>query len=286
MFTPRPTGHDDQSNPYAPPQTEYPEQRFRHLGARHKFSVEDIAAWSWSLYKARFTHCLGAFWGVIAINWICQIAIVVVDGGIAALRDQTLSRLSQFASIFVSVVVTVWLTIGQNLAFLKIARGEGVSLEDIFSGGRLILTAILSGIIVVAILAAPMLALEELVVILLEMIVDGPSLAGVLGILAGCAACAMAMVYLFVRLGLFLFVVLDQNSGVFASLATTWRLGRRRVATVFLVYLLWVTIFLAGGLMCCVGWVFTLPFCSLLLAVTYHALADWGSDLAPSRVTP
>lgn len=274
MTTPPPIGTDDQANPYAPPQAGHVDQQFRQLGGGPQFSVEDIARFSWLIYKARFIHCVGAFWGVVAINWLCQMAIVVMDEGIASLRDQTLSRLSQFASIFLSIVVAVWLTIGQNLAFLKIARGQAVALEDIFAGGRFVLTAILAGILVVGILAAPLAVLEALVGALWAMMVDGPSLWGVLGVLAGCLASALAIVYLFVRLGLFLFVVVDQNVGALSSLALTWRLGSRRVATIFLVYLLSVTINLAGVLTLCVGWIFTLPFCSLMLAVTYHALVS------------
>jgi hypothetical protein len=284
MESQRPTEADDQANPYAPPQSAFVERQPRFSGGRPQFSVEDIAGWSWSLYKARFAHCLGAFWGAFTINWLCQMSIVFLDEGIASLRDPTLSRLSQFVSIFVSFVVAVWLTIGQNLTFLKIARGEVITLQDLFAGGRFVLTTILAGLALVALLAAPLLVLDLLLRGFLTMIVAGPSLGGVLGILVGCLAALVAILYLFMRLGFFVFVVIDQNAGVFSSLATAWRLCSGHLATIVLVYLLWLTVNLAGVLMLCVGWIFTLPFCSLMLAVTYHALTGWGAVFGGSTL--
>ena len=49
---------------------------------------------------------------------------------------------------------------------------------------------------------------------------------------------------------------------------------RGHVATVFLVYLAYLTINLAGLLTFCAGLFFTLPWTNLLLAVTYDALSE------------
>lgn len=285
MATPEPTRQDEEVNPFAPPQaadTSY--HGLPHLGGRPHFTVESIGAWTWRIYRTRFTQCVGVFWGVVALTWLCQLALGAAADGIASLRDQSLSMLAQFGSIFLGFVVAMWLSIGQNLAFLKIARGEPIALEDIFSGGRLVLTVILASILVVAILAVPLSLLQTLVIALLNVIVTGPSLLGVLAILAACLASIAAIVYLFVRLGLFMFVIIDQSAGVLSSLAIIWRLGTRRVATIFLVYMLWLTINLAGLLVCCMGLVFTFPFGSLMLAVTYHALVSSWAVAAPATI--
>jgi uncharacterized membrane protein len=86
------------------------------------------------------------------------------------------------------------------------------------------------------------------------------------------------------RLGLFIYVVIDQNAGVFSSLALAWQLCKGRMANLALVYLLVVTVNLAGFLMFCVGLIFTLPFCSLILAVTYRALTGWGTVFGGSAL--
>jgi hypothetical protein len=281
MVSPEPTGPDDHANPYAPPQTGHVEQNFRKLRGSPQFSIEEIAAWTWSVYKGRFTHCLGAFWGVFVINWLCQMSIVLVDSAIASLHDQTLGRLSQFASMFGSLVVAVWLTVGQNIAFLKIARGEAITIEHILGGGRYVLTAFLAGIVLVALLAVPLLVLEALGALFLAMLAQGLSAAGLLSLFAGALISIIILIYIFVRLSLFLYVVIDANAGVFSSLAIIWKLGGGRVATIFLAYLLWVTVNLAGFLALCAGLVLTLPLGSLLLAVTYHALADWNVERQP-----
>ena len=253
------------------------DQQFRLAAGRPQFTVEDVAGWSWSIYKARFSHCLGAYWGVFTINWLCQMSLVLIDGGIASLRDPMLSLLSQFISFFLSFVVAVWLTIGQNFAFLRIARGQVVAVEHIFRGGRFVLTTILAGIAVFALLAVPGSVLYFLAGAFVVMIVQGPSLAGFLAIMAGILASTLVMIYLVARLGLFYFVVIDQNAGVFSSLAITWRVCRRHVATIILVYFLGLAINLAGFLMLVVGLIFTMPLCSLMLAVTYQSLTGWGT---------
>jgi hypothetical protein len=284
MEAQRPTEQDDQANPYAPPKSTFVDERFRLAAGRPQFTVEDVAGWSWSIYKARLAHCLGAFWGVVTINWLCQMSIVLLDGGIASLRDPTLSLLSQFVSFFLSFVVAVWLTIGQNLAFLKIARGQVVAVENIFRGGRFVLTTILAWIAFLVVLAVPTLVVYLLAGAFLVTIVQGPSLAGLLVILAGCLASTMVIVYLVARLGLFYFVVIDQNAGVFSSLAITWRLCRRHVATIILVYFLGLAINIAGFLMLCIGLIFTMPLSSLMLAVTYQALTGWGAVFGGSTL--
>jgi hypothetical protein len=286
MENSQPTEQDDQANPYAPPRSELVGQQVPFSGTRGRpgFSVEDIAGWSWSLYKIRFKHCLGAFWGVVTINWLCQMSIVILDEGIASLRDPALSRLSQFAAMFLSIVVAVWLTIGQSIAFLRIARGQLVGLQHLFAGGRFLLTTILAGLLFFAALALPFLALNSLAFVFLETILAAPSLAGVLGLVTVFLAGAVAVFYLFVRLGFFMYVVIDQNAGVFSSLALAWQLCKGRMATLTLVYLLVLTINLAGFLMLCVGWIFTLPFCSLIFAVAYRALTGWGTVFGGSTL--
>ncbi len=276
METQRPPEQDDQANPYAPPRSTFVEQRFGFSAGPPPFTVEDVAGWSWSIYKARLAQCLGTFWGVFGTNWLCQISIVLLEGGIASLRDPTLSLLFQFVAFFLSFVVAVWLTIGQHRAFLKIARGQIVAVEDIFRGGRFVLTTIFAWIAFVVVLAVPGLVVYLLAGVFLVMILQGPSLAGVLAILAGFLASIMVIAYLVARLGLFYYVVIDQNAGVFASLAINWRLSRGHVATIILVYFLTIAINLAGLLMLFVGLVFTVPLTSLMLAVTYQALTGWG----------
>lgn len=276
MEAPRPTQQDDQANPYAPPRSTSLEQRFGFSTGPPPFSVEDVARWSWSIYKARLAQCLGTFWGVFGINWLSQMSILLLEGGIASLRDPALSLTSRFVSIFLSFVVAVWLTIGQHRAFLKIARGQIVAVEDIFRGGQFVLTTILAWIAFLVVLSGPGLAVYLLADAFFLMILQGPSLAGVLAILAGCAGSIVLIAYLAARLGFFYYVVIDQNAGVFSSLAINWRLSRGHVATIILVYFLTIAINLTGLLMFVVGLVFTVPLTSLMLAVTYQALTGWG----------
>jgi hypothetical protein len=284
METDRPREQEDQANPYAPPQSTLVEEGTLLNSRRPQFTVEDVARWTWSIYKARFSHCLGAYWGVFTINWLCQMSLVLIEGGIASLRDPTLGPLSQFVSFFLSFVIAIWLTIGQNIAFLRIARGRVVAIENILGGGKFVLTTIFAWIAFLAVMAGPGVVVYLLAGAFLVMIVQGPSLAGALAILAGFLASTMVIIYLAARLGLFYFVVIDQNAGVFSSLVLTWRLSRRHFATIILVYFLSLAINIAGFLMLLVGLIFTMPLSSLMLAVTYHGLTGWGAVFGGSTL--
>jgi uncharacterized membrane protein len=88
--------------------------------------------------------------------------------------------------------------------------------------------------------------------------------------------------YLSARLLLFYFLVIDRNAGVVESIGLAWQMTRGRVGTIILVYLMQLTLILAGLVSLCVGLIFTLPLRSLLMVVTYLAIV--GPPTAPERM--
>ena len=109
--------------------------------------------------RTRIWTCLSIVWGVMGINWAISVGMnVMLSGLVNITRDEAMYRLLYILTLFGSVVLQIWVVwIGQTIALLKIARGEPVAFEDVFKGGRLLLTMILATIVMLAVLAVPIL---------------------------------------------------------------------------------------------------------------------------------
>jgi hypothetical protein len=270
----RPPDPDDFENPYAPPDSTFAEDLSQGPFGRIEFTVGDLFNWTWSLYKERFGTCMGIIWGVVAVNLgVSIVSNLLLTAAVTAVRDPIFTAIMQFAVIFGGNVVQIWLNIGSNLALLKIVRRQEVAFEDVFTGGRYVLTTILAALLLGLAIGGPILLALFGGAALLPMIQDNPSALAVLLIVIVVGVLAAIAVYISVRLMQFYFVVIDLNTGVIESLRTSWYLTKGRVPTLILVYLLQTSIVLAGLLACIVGLIFAVPLASLLLAVTYQALA-------------
>jgi uncharacterized membrane protein len=112
----------------------------------------------------------------------------------------------------------------------------------------------------------------------------GPrSPAGRLVLGLGMLAFVATAIYLGIRFSQSQFMIIDRRVGPIDGLRLSWEATRHRVSTMLLVYALAVLINLAGFLACIVGLIFTIPFTSLLLAVTYLSLTGQPLGLGKAR---
>jgi hypothetical protein len=264
---------DDFENPYAPPDSTFAQDLPQGQFGKIDFTVGDLFNWTWCLYKERFGICLSIIWGVVAINLgVSLVSNLLLAATVAAVRDPIFTAVMQFAVIFGGNVVQIWLNVGTNLAFLKLVRRQEVAFEDVFTGGRYVLTTILASLLFGLTVGGWMLLAVFGGAALFPAIQDNLSVLPVLLIVIVGAVLALVTVYVGIRLLQFYFVVIDRNAGVIECLRTSWYLTRNQVPTLILVYLLQMAIVLAGLLAFCVGLIFAIPLASLLLAVTYQAL--------------
>jgi hypothetical protein len=269
--------------------------------------VGAILGEAWSTFAAAWPACLVVYWGAVAAAWLILVLLTAILASFNVLAgEREITPFLEFVRFLGLFVVPAWLWIGQNLAFLKIARRESVSLEDLFRGGPWLLTTLLATGILLAVAAIPCLLIygmaEALVVFhggdtLTSMIrpllpTRGPEmLASLVSELVALTAITMAVLGLSyaaflaitVRLGLFPYLIIDQGAGVLESHRMSLQLTSGRVATVFLVYLAQLTINLAGLLAFNVGLLLTLPMTSLISAVTYDALCGHPDAAARSQ---
>jgi len=274
----------DEPNPYAPPRSRH---RQRSRGGPPTFVPFDlgcIVSASWAIFKARLGACTAAYWTVLALTWGTQfLQSRLLRELAAAPGDRSQYFLLSFGIFFIGYVFHVWLSIGQNLAMLAVARGDPSVLERVFHGGPFVLTTILAAVLFMMVLG--LIVLVNLIwVPILSGLVGPHALAVVMVLAVGIAIACVVMIYVSMRFSQFPYMILDHNAGVVDSLRLSWEATHGRVGTLSVVYAMLCVINLGGLLACFVGLLFTVPFSGLMLAVTYLSLT--GQPLGGKKPAP
>jgi hypothetical protein len=257
---------------------------------------------AWAIFSMAWPACLVCYWGTWASWWLIVNFLAIILASLnAAIGDPEFTPFLEFARFLGAFLVPAWLWLGQGLAFLKLARRRPATLEDLFRGGPYLLTALLAAGVFLAITAIPCLIIYGITEAVLAL-GGGESLVATvwrqlpartpetlaefesaLIVLLGLRAVVLGLSFasffaVRVRLRPFAFLILDREAGVVKSLRLSLRLSRGRVASLFLIHLAQWTINFAGALVCCLGLFVSLPFTSLISAVTYDMLV---ADLPP-----
>jgi hypothetical protein len=262
----------DEGNPYAPPHSETGKPHYTRPRGVVPFELDSLLRETWSLYTERLGTCVAVCWTVMALLWGVQFLQQMLFQAVArAPGDIFTQRLVQFGLFFGGYVLNVWLSIGQSLALLALARGEPSVFDRIVQGGRYLLTTILAGLLFLVVIALTIMLYVIWIPILAALLggLHGPVL--VLPVL-GVAGAIVTAIILAARLSQFGYFILDMNAGVIQSLQASREVTRGRVMTMFFIYGMVVVINLGGLLACFVGLLFTVPFTGLLMAVAYLSL--------------
>jgi hypothetical protein len=287
MDSHRPPEDLEEPNPYAPPQSTFAPSQVRGQGGAVPFEIGGIMDRSWTVFKQRTGAVLSVVLGTLFLSFVIGTGLDFLLGTLSAtVRDPALSQAGSFVLRFAAWVVSFWLTIGQTLGLLKIARGDPVAVEDVFRGGPTLLTVILAWVLFALALAAPMffgimmgaggvafwLAHRDptaLLLVPLAIVVAAP-----------------LVLYVNARLGMCYYLAIDRDVGVTDSLRWAWELTRGRALTIIGLYILCLLINLAGALACGIGLLVSIPFSMLVFAVTYLALlGPQGGDAKPELET-
>ncbi len=249
--------------------------------ATHPVSlVGEILSRTWSTYQARLSACWIVYWGKFLANFsILVTAFLMISGLNDAFHEPVLLEFSGFLLFLTQIIVPIWLQIGLNLALLKIVRQEPVALENLFRGGRYLLTTLLATAGVVAFASVPVLVVYYAIDWVVSEYAAFSFNLGALVFLSAAGASqpvleamnanltsewnhgvdlvlmaiastvglgSVLVLVLLARLGQFGYLILDRNAGVLDALRGSWRLTRGRVTTLVLVYLAYGAIILAG----------------------------------------
>ncbi len=261
----------DDSNPYAPPTTKADLTLRPAARGLVPFDLGCILSATWKVFKEQPRTCLGLCWTVLGLVWSSQFIQNRVMNEAARQAGQFEVFVVQFSIFFAVYVFNVWLSIGQNLALLRLARHEAGPFEAVFHGGKFLLTTILAYVVFGLLLGLiALLSLIWVPILLAALGQGGPLMIVVFAV--GIATAMLMIAYVGARFSQFHFMILDQNAGVIDSLRLSWEATRGSVATLLLVFMLSFALILGGLLACLVGFLVTGPFTSLMLAVAYLSL--------------
>ncbi len=223
----------------------------------------EILSRTWSTYQARLSACWFGYWGEALANWsILATVLLVISGLNDALREPAFLEFSRFAFFLIQILVPVWLRIGLDLIMLKIVRQEPVAVEDLFRGGRLLLTKLLATAAILAVAGMPVLVVYYAIDWCLSEFPAFSSNLGVFVLLSAAKAPepvleslnrslssewshgidvalmtivgtvglgSLLILVLLARLGQFGYLIIDRDAGVLESLRGSWRLTHGRL---------------------------------------------------------
>jgi hypothetical protein len=273
----------DDFNPYAPPKRHEPLHQPTAVGVV-PFDPGLLVKATWALYRERLGACLGICWAAFALLWGSQF---VQQRLVAELVPRAGGRfeafLLQLTLFLVVYVFNAWISIGQSLAMLGVARRQPWAFDQLFRGGRFVLTTLFAGVVFGLLVGA--VTLVGLIAIPILAAVVGRGGAGMILVFGGAFVFALvAAVYVSTRLSQFPYMIIDRNAGVIDSLGFSWEATRGGAGTLIVVYAFLVMICLLGLLACFVGLLFAAPFAYLMLAVTYLSLTGQSIGRKPREI--
>ena len=269
------------ANPFAPPEAELSPARppFRLPGTpvgNEPFSASVVIGRSWELYKENFHLVFGTVSAWLLINILYQAAGETMKA--TSDMESAMGVFAQVAFGLAGVVLQIWLTNGQMMVLLRVARGEPTHFGELFQGGPYVLRNV--GALVVywlAVLAAVAVCLTPVGLILWASPEGGfgPFLVtGVLGVLLAAGVWVVAAV----RFYQYPYLIIDREAGPVESLKWSYSLTRGYTIELIGLALVGGLLGASGVLLCGVGLFVTLPWSMLLSACTYVALTGGVSE--------
>ena len=209
-----------------------------------RLEIDDVFSTSWSIFKDHLGLALG---GV----WIYAIVLGILSGPTSLARiileqeEVPEAMVLGLGAVVVggnilSLLLGAYMNGGLALFLLKLVRGEGAEITDIFRGGRyfgrMLLCTICFGIAVVL----------------------------------GSLACVIPGIILALMFGMYQFVIVDKDpSDLLGGLSQSSQVTRGHKLQFLVLVMAILLLNVLGVLAFCVGYIFTVPLSHLLLVVAY-----------------
>jgi hypothetical protein len=284
----RPPDDGDLDNLYAAPKASFErEPREFHENLSIPCSIKTITRATRSIFQKNMWLCLCLVWAAVGIQiGLSLLQSAVMSGLVVAMPGERALVAAISGSLYlVSLIIQVWLLIGMMLGLLEIARGQPVSFDVLFSGGRYVLKTILAIVVIIFLFLALFVLLLVAAGVITVAFRNHMGI-GLAFLIAADSAWFGTMLYMWSRLCQFGFLVMDQDCGVFESIRISREITRGRVGTIILVFVSLVVFIIAGILALGVGLVIAIPFCCLMLVVTYLSLIGGGKPAAGATQEP
>ncbi len=259
-----PSETHDPMNPYASTSTLDP-QGTSSLDPVGELTVQQVdVGWTvkatWELFKVHFGILIGIALIMMAAGIVTSVGLLVFRIAVMAITGEvnqpgeitpTMIGVSVFENI-VNQLVSIWFTIGAIRIMLQISRNQPPNLGLLLQSAPFFIRTCL----------ASLLFLIFMIVGLSLFIIPG--------------------IYVILTYWNYTYFIVDRNCGVFESfrLAKVHASGNR--LSIFVIGLIISGLGFLGFLACCVGWIATVPYCLLLLVITYLSMT--GQPFVQPRV--
>ncbi len=208
-----------------------------------RLEIDDVFSTAWAMFKDRMGIVVGGVWIHAIVLGIFSTPTSIAQSMLQENPPPDLVGVLVAVVIggnILSLLLGAYMNGGLMLFLLKLARGEGAEIADIFRGGRyfgrMLLCTICFGIVV--------------------------------GL--GFVACVLPGVILMLTYGVYQWVLVDRDpSGLLDALSQAKQVTNGHKLQLLVIGVAIMGINIAGMLACCVGYIFTIPFSNLIMAVAY-----------------
>jgi predicted Zn finger-like uncharacterized protein len=215
----------------------------RRSSAPIALDAGEVISTSWAIFKSQMGMLIG---GVVIVGVLGGLASLPANLIQFGLQNKLFGRdlvpmlfVAYFGFLFLASLFQIYLTVGQTIFFLKIARGQPAEIGDLFRGGHYLLRAIGSSLLfgLMMVIGFILLIVPGIIVLLMFW------------------PC--------------IYVLVDTDAPGIECLSRAREITRNTWGTVCLLWLTTIGLSFLGMLACCVGLFFTAPLSIMLFAVAY-----------------
>lgn len=208
---------------------------------RSRLDFGDAFGRTFRIFGRQWGMCIVAAL-VLLLVWGAAFGGVVLLAALAgeAGGDEALVVVALFVAFIVAFAVGMWVTVGQAIFFLKVARGQEATIGDLFAGGRYYGTALAASVLVALI------------------------------VIAGTLACYVPGVIFGLMFSQYLFLIVDRNAGATESLSLSKDVTDGNKLMLFAIQLVATLVAQAASYATCgLAMIVGMPLLMLLYAVVY-----------------
>jgi uncharacterized membrane protein/phage FluMu protein Com len=224
-------------------------------GVPTRIDAGEVISRSWAIFQKEMGMCIAVVL-VAGLLYIVpmvplQITVALLESGAIGKELMPLAVVVLIVFGLLALAFIYFLTIGQTLFMLKVARGQPVQFSDLFAGGRYFWRAI-GAVILVTLMTT-----------------------------AGLFLCLVGSFVIVLLFGPYLFVLIDRDVGAVESLSGAYRITSNNLLQLFVIWLAVFGMSLLGSLTCGLATIVIAPFIMLIQAVAYLEMS--GLPTAPVR---
>lgn len=203
---------------------------------------------SWRIYSGQMGECILAFFVITGVGFVGtailmvgMIALLAIVGGVG---EPALVFVLALPVLMLVYLFSAYITAGMNYFFVQVARGRPAKISYLFEGAPFTLR---------------MLLIQFVISIL---------------VLLGTLACVVPGILILMMLWPSIYVLVDKDPPGLEALAMSKEFTSGHMGTMFLVFLVCLGMYIAGGMLGGFGLIFILPYIYVILAVMYVRMAD------------